>query len=84
MSAYTIQAGRKSEDSSAAPLGTKIIKNLIKVGHFVVNDYSMAGMQVRRDGSSEKMRQRRNASCVHRALTRTLKKRILGRSVSLF
>lgn len=50
-----------------------IIKNLIKVVHSVFNDYDIAGVQVRRDDSSEKHGKRCNAHCAHRALTRTLK-----------
>ena len=57
---------------------------LIQVGHAVVNDYSIDGMQVRREGNDEEKRRRRNAYCAHRALTRTLNRGNLGRSVTLF
>lgn len=50
-----------------------IIKSLTKVSHSLVSAYSIAGMQFLRDGSSEEHRQRRNANCPHRALTRSLR-----------
>ena len=61
-----------------------VTQSLINVGHSVVSDYSIAGMQVRRDGSSEDKSQRCNTYYAHRALTRTLDKGNLGRSVTLF
>ena len=61
-----------------------VIQRLTKVGHSVVNNYSVEGIQVRRDGTSEDQRQRRNAYCDHRAMTRTLNRGNLGRSVTLF
>ena len=54
------------------------------MGHSIVNDYSIDGMQVRREGNNDEKRQRRNAYCAHRALTRTLNRGNLGRSVMLF
>lgn len=60
-----------------------IIQNLIKVGHSVGSDYSIAGMQVRRGESYEKQFQRRNAYCGHHALTQTLSRGNLGRRVTL-
>lgn len=41
-------------------------------------------MQLRRDGSDDDNRQRRNAYCAHRALKRTINRVNLGRDVSLF
>lgn len=60
------------------------IKILTSVGHSVVDEYDTAVIQVRRDESSEKQRQRRNANCAHRTLRRTLRKVNMGRSVTLF
>jgi len=61
-----------------------IIDRLILVGHTVVNNYSIEGLQVRRDGRDEEQRKRRNAYCARRALKRTLDKGNLGRTVTLF
>lgn len=62
----------------------EVIKSMINVGHSVVSDNSILGMQVRRDGSNDETRQRRNSYCAHRALTRTVKRGNLAKSVTLF
>lgn len=54
------------------------------MGHSAANYYNIAGMKVRRDGSSEEKGQRRKTYCAHRALTSTLKKERWGRSVTFF
>lgn len=60
------------------------IKSITSVGQSVVNEYSIAGMQARLNGSSEKQHQMRNAYCAHHELPRTLRPGNPGRSVTIF
>lgn len=61
-----------------------IIESLIKVGHSVVKDFFILGLQFYLDKSSADTRQRCNALFARRALKRTLKQENLGKSATKF
>lgn len=61
-----------------------ITQRLIKVGHSMVRNCSLLGMQVRRKESSEDKWELHNAYCARRALKRALSRGIFGRSWTLF